>query len=65
MGSGCGWNGLELTTSSRPRRGHPTLQYGGRPGELLLFLFGRSAADVEIFGPPMAIETLNETPFGM
>jgi uncharacterized protein (TIGR03085 family) len=47
------------------RRGQPTVRVRGDPGELLLFLFGRSAADVQIAGPPGAIETLRQTPFGM
>jgi len=31
----------------------------------MLFLFGRDAADVEITGPPGAIEALKRTRFGM
>jgi len=50
----------------RARRGQPTARLGGLPGELLLFLFGRrDAANVEITGPPEAIEALQRTPFGM
>ena len=57
------WAGTDHVVTAR--RGQLTLRVRGRPGELLLFLFGRRAADVEITGPPMAIETLNKTPFGM
>ncbi|HZC27180.1 MAG TPA: TIGR03085 family metal-binding protein [Actinopolymorphaceae bacterium] len=50
----------------RARRRQPTARLRGLPGELLLFLFGRrDAADVEITGPPEAIEALERTPFGM
>jgi uncharacterized protein (TIGR03085 family) len=47
------------------RRGRPIVRVRGRPGELLLFLFGRRSADVETTGPPEAVETLKQTPFGM
>jgi uncharacterized protein (TIGR03085 family) len=58
------WAGTDQVV--RARRGHPTARLGGLPGELLLFLFGRrDAADVEITGPPEAIEALKQTSFGM
>ena len=41
------------------RRERPTVNISGRPGELLLFLFGRrDVADVEITGPSEAINAL-------
>jgi uncharacterized protein (TIGR03085 family) len=50
----------------RARRGHPTARLRGVPGELLLYLFGRSdSADVDITGSPEAIEALARTRFGM
>ena len=62
--------GLELVWAGTgkvitARRGLPAVRVEGRPGELLLFLFGRDAADVEIAGPPEAIEVLKRTRFGM
>lgn len=35
----------------------------GEPGELVLFCFGRSAARVELTGPPEAVERLRSTKF--
>ena len=58
------WAGTDKVV--RARRGHPVARVRGLPGELLLFLFGRrDAADVEISGPPIAIEALRRTSFGM
>jgi uncharacterized protein (TIGR03085 family) len=58
------WAGTDKVI--RARRGQPTARLRGLPGELLLFLFGRrDAADVEITGPQEAIETLQQTSFGM
>jgi uncharacterized protein (TIGR03085 family) len=63
--------GLELVWAGtdkviRVRHGQQTARLCGLPGELLLFLFGRGdAADVEITGPPEAIEALQRTSFGM
>ena len=58
------WAGTDKVI--RARKGAPTACLRGRPGELLLFLFGRrNAADVEITGSSEAIEALERTPFGM
>ena len=58
------WAGTDKVI--RARRGQPTARLSARPGELLLFLFGRrDAADVEITGSPEAIEALRRTPFGI
>jgi uncharacterized protein (TIGR03085 family) len=63
--------GLELDwagtgTTVRARRGQPTARLRGLPGELLLYLFGRTdAADVEITGSPDAVEAVQRAAFGM
>ena len=63
--------GLELQWAGtnrivRARRGRSTVRIVGRPGELLLYLFGRqSAADVEISGPAAAVEAVRRARFGM
>jgi uncharacterized protein (TIGR03085 family) len=58
------WAGTDKVISAR--RGQPTARVHGLPGELLLFVFGRrDAADVEVTGPPEAVEALRQTPFGM
>lgn len=63
--------GLELVWAGtakavRARRGQPTAFVRGLPGELMLFLFGRSqAADIEIAGTPAAVDAVQRTPFGM
>jgi uncharacterized protein (TIGR03085 family) len=63
--------GLELAWAGtgemvRARRGQPIARVSGSPGELLLFLFGRrDAAEVEIDGPPEAVDALQRTPLGM
>src|SRR5579862_1518047 len=64
VGLDLSWAGTDKVI--RARRGHPTVRVRGRPGELLLFLFGRrEAADIEVSGPPEAIDALNQAPFGM
>ena len=41
------------------------VQIHGRPGEIILFGFGRQAvAEVELVGPPEAVETVRTTSFG-
>lgn len=51
------WAGTDKTITVQ--RGQSTVQVRGLPGELILFLFGRrDAADVEVTGPPEAIEAL-------
>ena len=63
--------GLELQWAGtnrivRARRGRATVRIVGRPGELLLYLFGRqSAAHVEIGGPAAAVEAVRHARFGM
>jgi hypothetical protein len=63
--------GLELewagtTQVRRARRGEPTARLTGRPGELLLALFGRTAAaDVQVGGPRVAVEAVERARFGM
>ena len=63
--------GLELAWAGTDevviaRRGQPAARVQGLPGELLLFLFGRGdAADVEVTGPPAAVEAVRLASFGM
>jgi len=63
--------GLELcwagtSRSVRARRGTPEARIVGRPGELLLYLFGRqAAAHVEVTGPDAAVEAVRRARFGM
>jgi uncharacterized protein (TIGR03085 family) len=58
------WAGTD--NAVRARRGPPTAQVRGLPGELLVFLFGRrDAAEVEVTGPAEAIKALRRTPFGI
>jgi uncharacterized protein (TIGR03085 family) len=48
------------------RRGEPMARVRGRPGELLLYLFGRQAvADVELTGPPEAVAAVQRAHLGM
>ena len=48
------------------RAAEPTALLSGRPGELLLYLFGRqTAARVEVTGPAKAVEAVRRTHFGM
>jgi uncharacterized protein (TIGR03085 family) len=63
--------GLELHNTLtgqtvRARRGQDTVRVTGEPGELLLYLFGRQGvADVELDGPPEAVERVTSTRFGL
>ena len=48
------------------RGGEPTVRLIGAPGEVLLYLFGRTtAAQVEVTGVPSAVATFDRTHFGM
>lgn len=48
------------------QRGEPAARLSGAPGELLLYFFGRkTAAQVEVSGPPEAIAAVHRTHFGM
>jgi uncharacterized protein (TIGR03085 family) len=47
------------------RPGEPTARLAGPPGELLLRLFGRRPARVDLTGPPQAVEAVRRTHFGM
>lgn len=65
---GCGleveWGGSGSTVTVRP--GPPVARLTGRPGELLLYLFGRQdAARVEVGGPPQAVAAVRRAHFGM
>ena len=58
------WAGTARTV--RARRGEPTARITGPPGELLLYLFGRTgAAQVEVSGPATAAEAVRHARFGM
>ena len=58
------WAGT--TQVVRARRGRPTARLTGRPGELLLYLFGRqAAARVEVSGPGEAVGAVERARFGM
>ena len=63
--------GLELKWEAtgqvlRARRGNPTARLTGPPGELLLYLFGRTdAANVEISGPTAAVTLVRRAHLGM
>ena len=63
--------GLELHRAGtaqtvRARREEPSARITGAPGELLLYLFGRrSAAHVEVSGPPAAVDAVHHASFGM
>jgi uncharacterized protein (TIGR03085 family) len=63
--------GLELQRAGtgravRARRGEPTARIAGPPGELLLYLFGRTgAAQVQVSGPGAAADAVRRTRFGM
>ncbi|HIZ98366.1 MAG TPA: TIGR03085 family protein [Candidatus Janibacter merdipullorum] len=44
----------------------PVVQIHGRPGEIFLFGFGRQAvAEIELVGPPDAVETVRTTSYGI
>ncbi|MHA7651429.1 TIGR03085 family metal-binding protein [Mycobacterium sp. ML4] len=48
------------------RRGEPMASLAGSPGELLLYLFGRTAAaQVDVGGSPRAVAAMARTRFGM
>jgi len=47
------------------RRGEPTVTVVGLPGELLLFLFGRDTAQVDLIGPPHAVAAVRASHLGM
>jgi uncharacterized protein (TIGR03085 family) len=58
------WAGTATTVPARP--GQPTALVAGPPGELLLWLFGRQeVAQVEVDGPPSAVEAVRRTRFGV
>jgi len=61
------WAGTgQVRRVRRARRGTPTVHLVGRPGELMLYLFGRKAvAEVERRGPAGAVEAVERAPFGM
>ncbi len=65
-----GPTGLELSSPGhgtvRARRGSPSAVVTGRPGEIVLYLYGRKdAASVGIGGPPEAVEALRSARFGL
>jgi uncharacterized protein (TIGR03085 family) len=65
-GAGLELEWLGTTRVRRARRGKSTARVTGRPGELLLYLFGRAdAAHVEVSGPRDAVEALERVRFGM
>jgi len=47
------------------RRGEPTVTVVGLPGELLLFIFGRDTAQVDLIGPPHAVAAVRASHLGM
>lgn len=60
---------IEIATAKRHTRvgqgQDPIVQIHGRPGEIILFGFGRQAvAEVELVGPPEAVETVRTTAYG-
>lgn len=58
------WSGTGEQTSVRP--GEPRARLSGRPGELLLYVFGRQpVAQVEASGSPEAVATVRRTHLGM
>jgi uncharacterized protein (TIGR03085 family) len=64
VGLDLAWIGTEQVVHAR--RGEPVARVGGLPGELLLFLFGRGdAADVEITGPPEALDAVARARVGL
>lgn len=61
---------LEIVTAKRRTRigsgDDPLVEIHGRPGEVLLFGFGRKAvAEVEFTGPPEAVEIVRTTDYGI
>jgi uncharacterized protein (TIGR03085 family) len=63
--------GLEIRWAGTDRRmvvrdAETTALLSGRPGELLIYVFGRqAAAQVEVTGPANAVEAVRRTHFGM
>jgi uncharacterized protein (TIGR03085 family) len=63
--------GLQLAragtaTTHKAKGGDPVVTMTGAPGELLLYLFGRrEVAEVELSGPPDAVETVRRATFGI
>ena len=63
--------GLEISWAGTAERmtirdAQPSALLSGRPGELLLYVFGRqTAAQVEVRGPAKAVEAVRQTHFGM
>lgn len=60
---------IEIATAKRHTRigkgEDPVVQIHGRPAEIILFGFGRQAvAEVELVGPPEAVETVRTTSYG-
>ncbi|WP_338747800.1 TIGR03085 family metal-binding protein [Janibacter alittae] len=61
---------VELVTAKRRTRigsgDGPVVQIHGRPGEILLFGFGRrDVAEVELIGPPEAVETVRTADYSL
>jgi uncharacterized protein (TIGR03085 family) len=58
------WAGTDEQVTVRDAE--PTARLSGRPGELLLYIFGRqSVAQVEVTGTPEAVATAHRAQFGM
>jgi uncharacterized protein (TIGR03085 family) len=58
------WAGTAKTVRAWP--GEPAVRIAGPPGELLLYLFGRTGvAQVEVDGPAAAVEAVRRVRFGM
>lgn len=61
---------VEIVTAKRRTRigkgEDPIVEIHGRPGEIILFGFGRQGvAEVELIGPPEAVETVRTTSYGL
>lgn len=60
---------IELVTAKRRTRigtEGPVVEIHGRPGEILLFGFGRqSVAEIELIGQPEAVEVVRTTTYGL
>ncbi|WP_165399588.1 TIGR03085 family metal-binding protein [Janibacter limosus] len=61
---------LEIVTAKRRTRigsgKGPVVEIHGRPGEIILFGFGRQAvAEVELIGPPETVEIVRTTRYGV
>jgi uncharacterized protein (TIGR03085 family) len=57
------WAGTAERVRVRP--GEPVARLSGLPGELLLYVFGRQAAQAEVSGPSEAVAAVQRTHFGM